>query len=142
MKFLLIVFTLSITIPFVAFGQDEGEYECCLLQDANCGKKGVDADKAVMNAFRNALREQYGIFGEHAFEQVLGARARSLRALRAADVKATLAALCPGAQLRLAAEIERQMEVNPQFNKTYSGLDRLQRAQLRQDALMTAVFGS
>lgn len=52
MKFSLIVFTLSITIPFVAFGQDEGEYECCLLQDANCGKKGVDADKAVMNALR------------------------------------------------------------------------------------------
>ena len=104
-------------------------------------KSAREANKAVMNAFRNALREQYGIFGEHAFEQVLGARARSLRALRAADVKATLAALCPGAQLRLAAEIERQMEVNPQFNKTYSGLDRLQRAQLRQDALMTAREG-
>ena len=38
MKFILSVFVF-LSIPFAVFGQ----YECCYLEDADCGDKGVDA---------------------------------------------------------------------------------------------------
>lgn len=85
-------------------------------------------NRETMAAFRTAMREQFGIFGEHAFEQVLGERATRCKSLRASDVKATLSALTSVVATRLTAEVERQMAIHPHFCAGSSGLDEDERA--------------
>ena len=85
-------------------------------------------NRETMAAFRSAMREQFGVFGEHAFEQVLGERAQRCQSLRARDVKAAISALTSVVATRLTAEVERQMSIHPHFCAGSSGLDEDERA--------------
>ena len=51
---------------------------------------GKKVNEATMNAFKAALEHEYGVFGTHAFDTVVGARQQMKKSLRACDVKATL----------------------------------------------------
>ena len=51
---------------------------------------GKEANDATMAAFKAALEQEYGVFGTHAFDTVLGSRQQLHKSLRACDVKAAL----------------------------------------------------
>ncbi len=80
------------------------------------------ANQRTMAAFRNCLSARYGVFGEHAFDAVLGARADVGKTLRASDIASVMRTLNPtdtGAvrqtmiASRFANEVNRQVETNP-----------------------------
>lgn len=84
--------------------------------------RDLKANQRTMAAFRNCLSERYGVFGEHAFDAVLGARADVGKTLRAKDIASVMRALSPtdtGAvrqtmiAARFANEASRQAETNP-----------------------------
>lgn len=85
---------------------------------------GLDlkANQRTMAAFRSCLSERYGVFGEHAFDAVLGARVDVGKTLRAKDIASVMRVLNPtdtGAvrqaliTSRFANEVDRQVETNP-----------------------------
>lgn len=98
----------------------------------------LKANQRTMAAFRNCLSERYGVFGEHAFDAVLGARADVGKTLRAKDIASVMRALSPtdtGAvrqtmiAARFANEASRQAETNPRAvaaNVTGALKERLQ----------------
>ena len=43
-----------------------------------------------MTAFREALSKEFGVFGEHAFDTILGLRMQTHKSLRACDIKNVL----------------------------------------------------
>ncbi|MBR5023495.1 MAG: hypothetical protein IKX48_00410, partial [Victivallales bacterium] len=51
---------------------------------------GQKVNDATMAAFKEALQQQYGVFGLHAFDTVIGTRAQLHKSLRACDVTAVL----------------------------------------------------
>lgn len=55
--------------------------------------QGSETNKATMAAFKEALKNEHGVFGERAFDAVVGTRASQDKSLRASDVKATLSNL-------------------------------------------------
>lgn len=69
---------------------------------------GRKASDATMTAFREALSQKYGVFGEHAFDTVLGTRAQLHKSLRACDVKAVLSSLAVLKKIRYEGEISRR----------------------------------
>ena len=69
----------------------------------------------TMAAFKAALEKEYGVFGTHAFDTVLGARSQMHKSLRACDVKAALSKLDSVKQMRFAGELNRQLDTNPKF---------------------------
>ena len=82
----------------------------------------IEANKRTMQAFRSCLSERYGVFGEHAFDAVLGVRSDTGKVLRAKDVTSVLRALEPGKGgvvrdtmllARFDDEVARQCETNP-----------------------------
>ncbi len=76
---------------------------------------GKKANDATMAAFKAALEKEYGVFGTHAFDTVLGARSQLHKSLRACDVRATLSKLDTVKQMRFAGELNRQLDTNPKF---------------------------
>ena len=98
----------------------------------------LKANQRTMAAFRNCLSNEYGVFGEHAFDAVLGARADVGKTLRAKDIASVMRALSPtdtGAvrqtmiAARFANEASRQAETNPRAvaaNVTGALKERLQ----------------
>ena len=76
---------------------------------------GKKANDATMAAFKAALEKEYGVFGTHAFDTVLGARSQMHKSLRACDVKAALSKLDSVKQMRFAGELNRQLDTNPKF---------------------------
>lgn len=76
---------------------------------------GKKANAAVMNAFREAIQKEYGVFGTHAFDTVLGARQMMGKSLRACDVKETLSRLDSVKKTRFTGELNRQLDTNPKF---------------------------
>lgn len=102
-------------------------------QTAKLGKfifsSGKDANIASMNAFRAALSRKYGVFGEHAFDTVLGARAQMQKSLRACDVKAVFSSLNTIKEKRFIGELNRQMDTDPRVQE----LSKDMRAHLRED---------
>jgi len=68
---------------------------------------------AAMAAFRDALSRKHGLFGEHAFDSILGGRRMLHRSLRACDVKAVLSNLPPVKKNRFISEISRQLDTSP-----------------------------
>jgi hypothetical protein len=78
----------------------------------SAGKKSNDA---VMSAFKAALENEYGVFGTHAFDMVLGSRQQMHKSLRACDVKAALSKLDAVKQTRYIGELNRQLDTNPKF---------------------------
>ncbi len=82
----------------------------------------LKANQRTMAAFRSCLSARYGVFGEHAFDAVLGARADVGKTLRASDIASVMRTLNPtdtGAvrqtmiASRFANEVGRQVETNP-----------------------------
>ena len=100
--------------------------------------RDLKANQRTMAAFRNCLSNEYGVFGEHAFDAVLGARADVGKTLRAKDIASVMRALSPtdtGAvrqtmiAARFANEASRQAETNPRAvaaNVTGALKERLQ----------------
>ena len=76
---------------------------------------GKKANAAVMATFKAALESEYGVFGTHAFDTVVGARQQLHKSLRASDVKATLSQLDSVKQMRFVGELNRQLDTNPKF---------------------------
>ena len=76
---------------------------------------GTKANKAVMDAFRTALENEYGALGTHAFDTVLGSRDQLKKSLRARDVKTVLSKLPELRESRFLGEIDRQLDVNPKM---------------------------
>ena len=76
---------------------------------------GKKANDATMAAFKTALEKEYGVFGTHAFDTVLGARSQMHKSLRACDVKAALSKLDSVKLMRFAGELNRQLDTNPKF---------------------------
>ena len=72
---------------------------------------------ATMKAFRDALGNDpnYGAFGLHAFDTILGSRAQMKKSLRACDIKAVFSNIEALKEKRFANEEARQMETNPAF---------------------------
>ncbi len=84
--------------------------------------RDLQANQRTMAAFRNCLSERYGVFGEHAFDAVLGARADVGKTLRAKDIASVMRVLNPTdtgvvrqtlIASRFANEVNRQVETNP-----------------------------
>lgn len=80
------------------------------------------SNRAVMAAFRECLRNEYGVFGEHAFDSVLGLRADQGGTLRASDISSVMRVLTPSDKgavrramisARFENEVMRQAETNP-----------------------------
>lgn len=100
--------------------------------------RDLSANQRTMAAFRNCLSNEYGVFGEHAFDAVLGARADVGKTLRAKDIASVMRVLNPtdtGAvrqtmiAARFANEASRQAETNPRAvaaNVTGALKERLQ----------------
>lgn len=55
--------------------------------------RDLKANQRTMAAFRNCLSNEYGVFGEHAFDAVLGARADVGKTLRAKDIASVMRVL-------------------------------------------------
>ena len=83
---------------------------------------------ATMAAFKSALEKEYGVFGTHAFDSILGSRAQMHKSLRASDVKATLSALATVKKNRFIGEISRQLDTNPKFRELSDGMRKLVRS--------------
>lgn len=100
--------------------------------------RDLSANQRTMAAFRSCLSERYGVFGEHAFDAVLGARADVGKTLRAKDIASVMRALSPTdtgtvrqtmIAARFANEASRQAETNPRAvaaNVTGALKERLQ----------------
>ncbi len=85
-------------------------------------KLDIEANKRTMQAFRSCLSERYGVFGEHAFDSVLGIRSDTGKSLRARDITSVMRVLEPreGGVVRdkmllarFEDEVTRQSETNP-----------------------------
>ena len=93
---------------------------------------------ATLAAFKAALEAKYGIFGTHAFDTVLGARAQMHKSLRASDVTATLSRLETVKKSRFLGELQRQLDTNPKFRALSPGM----RALVRKTVSDSPVDGS
>ena len=76
---------------------------------------GQKLNDATMKAFKAALQQQYGVFGLHAFDTVVGTRAQLHKSLRACDIKAVVSQMETLKQKRFTNELERQMTNSPHF---------------------------
>ena len=74
---------------------------------------GQKVNDATMAAFKEALQQEYGVFGLHAFDTVVGTRAQLHKSLRACDVKKIVSSLESLKTKRFDNEEARQMETNP-----------------------------
>ncbi len=84
--------------------------------------RDLSANQRTMAAFRNCLANLSGVFGEPAFDAVVGARADVGKTLRAKDIASVMRALSPTdtgtvrqtmIAARFANEASRQAETNP-----------------------------
>ena len=90
--------------------------------------QGAKTNDATMAVFKDALEKEYGVFGTHAFDSVLGSRAQMHKSLRASDVKATLSALETVKKNRFIGELSRQLDTNPKFRELSDGMRKLVRS--------------
>ena len=77
--------------------------------------QGKAANNATMAAFKEALENEYGSLGTHAFDTVLGARSQLNKPLRACDVQKTLSSLVPIRRNRFVGEVNRQLDISPKM---------------------------
>lgn len=77
--------------------------------------QGKAANNATMAAFKEALENEYGSLGTHAFDTVLGSRSQLNKPLRACDVQKTLSSLVPIRQNRFVGEVNRQLDISPKM---------------------------
>ena len=89
---------------------------------------GEKLNDATMAAFKQALQQEYGVFGIHAFDTIVGTRAQLHKNLRACDIKAVQSKMETLKLKRLCNEIERQLETSPAVMQlTDEALDAVQR---------------
>ena len=74
---------------------------------------GRDANKATMKAFREAMSRKFGVFGEHAFDTVLGHRQQLQKPLRSHDVYRVVSKLSVLKEKRFINELARQLDTSP-----------------------------
>ncbi|MBQ6339400.1 MAG: hypothetical protein IJI36_09655 [Kiritimatiellae bacterium] len=77
--------------------------------------QGKAANNATMAAFKEALENEYGSLGTHAFDTVLGSRSQLNKPLRACDVQKTLSSLAPIRRNRFVGEVNRQLDISPKM---------------------------
>ena len=77
--------------------------------------QGKAANNATMAALKEALENEYGSLGTHAFDTVLGSRDQLRKSLRACDVKAVLSRIPQLRENRFVGELNRQLDVNPKM---------------------------
>ena len=77
--------------------------------------QGKTANNATMAAFKEALENEYGSLGTHAFDTVLGSRSQLNKPLRACDVQKTLSSLVPIRRNRFVGEVNRQLDISPKM---------------------------
>ncbi len=92
---------------------------------------GKKVNAATMKAFKAALEHEYGVFGTHAFDTVLGARQQMKRSLRACDVKNTLSQIETFKKPRFLNELNRQLDTNPKFRELNKDLRAKIRASVK-----------
>ena len=68
---------------------------------------------ATMAAFKEALQKEYGVFGLHAFDTVVGTRAQLHKSLRACDIKKIVSSMESLKQMRFTNELDRQLQTSP-----------------------------
>ena len=97
--------------------------------------QSAKTNDATMAAFKAALEEKYGVFGTHAFDTVLGARAQLHKSLRASDVTATLSKLETVKCNRFIGELSRQLDTNPKFRELSDGMRKLVRSAINDSPI-------
>jgi hypothetical protein len=78
---------------------------------------GTKTNIATMKAFKEALRNEYGVFGLHAFDTIVGTRAQLHKSLRACDIKLIHSKMESLKQIRFSNELDRQLDTNPEILK-------------------------
>ncbi|MBP3730347.1 MAG: hypothetical protein J6I40_02615, partial [Mailhella sp.] len=96
---------------------------------------GDGVNDAAMKAFRSALSGKFGVFGEHAFDTVLGSRQQLRKPLRACDVKAVLSKLEHVKVNRFVSEINRQLDTDPKLLEFSKGMQKMVRGILAKSPL-------
>ena len=81
---------------------------------------GRDANKATMKAFREAMSRKFGVFGEHAFDTVLGHRQQLQKPLRSHDVYRVVSKLSVLKEKRFINELARQLDTSPKTQELSS----------------------
>ena len=94
---------------------------------------GKKVNEATMNAFKAALEHEYGVFGTHAFDTVVGARQQMKKSLRACDVKATLSQIETFKKPRFLNELSRQLDTNPKFRELPEKLRQTIRTSIKDE---------
>jgi hypothetical protein len=97
--------------------------------------QSAETNDATMAAFKAALEKEYGVFGTHAFDTVLGARAQLHKSLRASDVTATLSKLETVKCNRFIGELSRQLDTNPKFRELSDGMRKLVRSTINDSPI-------
>ena len=97
--------------------------------------QSAKTNDATMAAFKAALEKEYGVFGTHAFDTALGARAQLHKSLRASDVTATLSKLETVKSNRFVGELSRQLDTNPKFRELSDGMRKLVRSAIKDSPI-------
>ena len=95
--------------------------------------QGKAANNATMAAFKEALENEYGSLGTHAFDTVLGSRSQLNKPLRACDVQTTLSCLVPIRQNRFVGEVNRQLDTSPKMLELSPDDQKAVRQKLRDE---------
>lgn len=95
--------------------QDGGELELGRLGRLSLMSSSKADNSKTMVAFRDALKREYGVFGEHAFDTVLASRAQTGKSLRSCDIRAVLSQMEPLKMVRLENEVLRQIDTSPKM---------------------------
>ena len=97
--------------------------------------QGSKANDATMAAFKTALEKEYGVFGTHAFDSLVGTRSQLHQSLRATDVKKVLSSLTAIKAARVTGEIVRQLDTSPKMLQLSDGMRRLVRENIKSGRL-------
>ncbi len=98
--------------------------------------QGAGANDATMAAFKEALEKEYGVFGTHAFDTVVGTRNQLHKSLRAEDVRKVLSSLNAVKGNRVVGEIVRQLDTSPKLLQLPDATVRLVRQNINAGRLL------
>ena len=78
---------------------------------------GTQINEDTMAAFKEALHNEFGVFGDHAFDTVVGTRAQKKFSLRACDIKTTISIMDTVRHNRYVEEMRRQFDTSPAMHE-------------------------
>ncbi|MBR4653802.1 MAG: hypothetical protein IKO72_10635 [Kiritimatiellae bacterium] len=93
--------------------------------------QGSKANDATMAAFKTALENEYGVFGTHAFDTLVGTRNQLHQSLRAMDVRKVLSSLTAVKAARVTGEIIRQLDTSPKMLQLSDEMCKLVREDIK-----------